>query len=332
MVGPPTCRAVEDTVRDLWRDYFRREVGPDDDFYDLGGDSLTVADIVVAARSRGLPLRSSQALRHSTPARLAEALTIGAEGAPPVEIPALHADTTGPDEAVLPPTTGAGPALYVVHSDSHAGAERDAVAGWDNPGPVRRLPLPPAPAADPIGAVADQLARVVRADRPTGPYRVAGFGLGAVIAAEMARQLDGVELLVLVDVPGPGEPGGVRESLRRREAMLARRFALTGAETVDEIHARASAAGWYVDVAPQRLPERHVTWARLTTALGEHRPAADATPAVCVQDRVRSAALDRWAGALANLGVHWVEHGIAAPDALLRDPLAAAEIRKRLAA
>lgn len=72
----------------LWADYFGRDVSPYDDFWDLGGDSLAMIDIVGRARALGLPVRSSVALRNPSPARLAAALTAGDDpGHPPRKAP-----------------------------------------------------------------------------------------------------------------------------------------------------------------------------------------------------------------------------------------------------
>ena len=86
-----SCHAVQHLICEIWSGYFGREVSPYDDFFDLGGDSLAMIDVVVAARGYGLPLRSSVALRNPSPARLAESLTVGAASV--VEVPALLADS-----------------------------------------------------------------------------------------------------------------------------------------------------------------------------------------------------------------------------------------------
>jgi amino acid adenylation domain-containing protein len=68
--GPRT--AAEATVAAIWQEELGlRHVGIDDDFFDLGGDSLAALAIVVAARAEGLHLRPADVLRHPTVARLA---------------------------------------------------------------------------------------------------------------------------------------------------------------------------------------------------------------------------------------------------------------------
>ncbi|WLW53085.1 phosphopantetheine-binding protein [Streptomyces sp. YU58] len=66
---------IEREIRDIWRGLFGVDVGPDDNFFDLGGDSLKVVDVVAAARKRGIGFRSSAVFRNPTPALLAASLT-----------------------------------------------------------------------------------------------------------------------------------------------------------------------------------------------------------------------------------------------------------------
>src|SRR3712207_3000385 len=128
-----SCRAVEHTICEIWSGYLGRVVSPYDDFFDLGGDSLAMIDVVAEACERGLPVRSSVALRNPSPARLAEALTLGvAAPSPdplPVRLPAMYAnasrsarmraaDWTEAQSRSTPIVAGDGAEpLYVVHSD-----------------------------------------------------------------------------------------------------------------------------------------------------------------------------------------------------------------------
>ncbi len=51
----------------IWSDVLGVHVGPDDDFFELGGNSLSVARIDAALRARGLPsLRLRGLYRHPT--------------------------------------------------------------------------------------------------------------------------------------------------------------------------------------------------------------------------------------------------------------------------
>jgi hypothetical protein len=73
---PLSCEAVERLLCEICSEHFGHAVSPYDDFFELGGDSLSIIEIATAARARGLRVRSSEALRHPVPARLAEHLTL----------------------------------------------------------------------------------------------------------------------------------------------------------------------------------------------------------------------------------------------------------------
>jgi hypothetical protein len=343
-----SCRAVERLICAIWGGYFGREVGPYDDFFELGGDSLAMIDVVGQARASGLSLRSSVALRNPTPARLAERLVLDGAGEPAgTPLPTLHAsarhtaqlrgaDWTPVESRSVPIVAGTGDPLYVVHSDSHAGAEREAVAGWAVDRPVRGFPLPGVrgliPPGGPVEELAGQLVRALRAEQPGGPYRLAGFGTGAVLAFEMARQLRGhgaePVLLALIGPAAAEAQTGRDRLLRRRLGLLARRFGCTGEETMEEIHARLREDGWYDDsVHPWDLPWLQLAWADLAVATHAYRPAGYPGPVLLCADGPGSPGWLR-----ADPEVHRFDYGLASPLALLGDGHLALVMRKALAA
>jgi amino acid adenylation domain-containing protein len=69
----PPSTPTEHALAELWRDVLRvSHVGIDDNFYDLGGDSIAAIQIVARARDRGLDLAVSTLFEHQTVALLAE--------------------------------------------------------------------------------------------------------------------------------------------------------------------------------------------------------------------------------------------------------------------
>nr|WP_237500029.1 non-ribosomal peptide synthetase [Streptomyces sp. SID8379] len=71
----PPRTSTEHTLATVWADVLGLErVGVHDDFRDLGGDSLLVPPLLLAAASAGLTLTLATALRHHTVAELAAAL------------------------------------------------------------------------------------------------------------------------------------------------------------------------------------------------------------------------------------------------------------------
>ncbi|GAA4989074.1 phosphopantetheine-binding protein [Kitasatospora paranensis] len=349
---PLTCHTVERLVCELWSDHFGLDVSPHDDFFDLGGDSLAITDIVAEARRRGLPLRSSAALRNPTPARLAEYLTLprdtapgGPAGALPWALDGGAASSDGPsDEAgaeVRVVTVAAGdPAepLFVVHSDTHARAEREAVATWAAGREVLGFSLTGSAAS--VGEWAQLLLPALRARRPHGPYRLAGFGHGAAVAFDLAARLRGlgadVALLALVGPPAAAPSGTPATTLdvllAGRLARFAGRFALTGGESLDEIHRRVRAEHWYEDtLRPADLPRLQRAWARRALAVQEYVWAPYDGPAVLVLDGAGPHPAEQaWHGAQDGPAVLRLDHGLESPLAVIRDQQVAATMRKAL--
>jgi thioesterase domain-containing protein len=313
---------VENTIRELWSGYFGRDVSRYDDFYDLGGDSLAAIDLVAQARERGLRVRSSEALRYSTPARLAEHLTI--RGEEQIPVPALE---TVRDTAVGSVPTGAA-SLYVVHSDSHGWVERETIAAWGIQRPVLGFRLT-------SGDINENVDRFLAAIEQTeGQYRLAGFGNGAVVAYEMARRLRnrGADVALLALIKPAAEQAG-EPLLERRLTMIARRFGLSGDETLDEIHRRMTADGWYEDVRPQDLPRLQRLWVDMALALRTHDLGEYDGPTVLFQDIADSRATElTWRDAVKNLETHWFDYGVESPHAILRDARLAETMRRALTA
>jgi thioesterase domain-containing protein len=350
-----SCHAVERTICEIWSDYFGRVISPYDDFFELGGDSLGMIDVVALARERGLPVRSSVALRNPSPARLAESLTIRvpapADGLA-APLPALY---LGDVPALLPWTDaqtgpvpivpgGAGAPLLVVHSDSHVQAERDAIAAWGSTRPVSGFRLPGnldiLRSGDPVGEIANRFLAALRHEQPTGPYRLAGFGPGAVVAFELAQRVraggDEVALLVLGMPPAIDATATVASRdrlLRQRLAALAARFGLGGGASLDEIHARVRAGGWYDDrVRPEDLPLWQRVWVELELAVRAYRFARYDGAATLFHDRAATGGVTEraLAEAVRDLEIHRPDHGIESPHAVIRDPRLARFMRRAL--
>lgn len=336
-----SCGAVERMLCEIWSGYFDRIVSPYDNFFDLGGDSLAMIDVVGQARERGLPVRSSMALRNPSPSRLAEALTVHATDALPTAVPALAnaiadrvPEWTVPGAALEPIVPGDGTPLYVVHSDSHRQAERESIATWSGTRPVTGIPLPgtrgPIPPFSTVGELADRLLPALAPQ--AGPYRLAGFGFGAVVALEMARRLtdrgETVALLAMIRPPALESATGHEDLLQERLSGVARRFGLSGAEHLEEIHTRMRQDGWYDDVRPADLPRLQQVWADLTLALRSWQPGRYDGVTLFVHDVADPP--DGWPTVLPGLESHAFDHGIDSPLAILRDERLAAVMRRAL--
>lgn len=360
-----TCRAIEELVCDVWRGVLDTEVSPHDDFFDLGGDSLSIIDTVDELRKRGIQVRTSVALRNPTPARLAESLTVGNERAPApgrTVLPELLAGADGlarqrarswADVDCRPSVIAAGgsaPPLFLFHSASHRQLEREAALAWglDHPvlglaAPGTRGPLPPVgDLADRyLADLADRYLDALVAEQPHGPYRLAGFGHRAVVAYEVARKLRGrgqeVALLAMVAPPAPGKAGGLppsaEELLDQRCTALARRFALTGREDAEEVLARMRAAGWYdAETHPADVARAQLAWAELAFAVHGYPPDGyDGPTVLCVDGPDAPGVAEAWAAVLSDARVHFFEYGVESPAPVLADTRLGAILRQELA-
>ena len=176
--------SLEGQLIDLWQDVLgQRPIGPDDDFFELGGDSLTAARMIQQVgelTGRALPLgalyesptiaRLARLLRAGTavPGSAAPAVTLNPGGdRPPLVL--FHGMLTGGAFYALRLARRLGPRqpVHVVPPFTGAGT-----------------PVPPS-----VEAMAAAQLDVVRALQPRGPYRLAGYCNGGLVAYEIARRL-----------------------------------------------------------------------------------------------------------------------------------------------
>jgi thioesterase domain-containing protein len=188
----------------------------DEDFFELGGDSLLAAQMLIEVeRTLGDVVPMSDLVHARTVRGLAEVIATrradGGVGAATSTVACVQAG----DES-------ARPRLWFVH-DLQGSAWRirhlAAALGPDQPVWSFESPLLRGE-PDRFGSLDTFVARYLtdlRAAQPTGPYWVAGYSFGGICAYEMARQLrkDGedVAFVGVVDV-GPGYRGPGWDELR----------------------------------------------------------------------------------------------------------------------
>jgi medium-chain acyl-[acyl-carrier-protein] hydrolase len=195
--------AVEHMICEIWSGYFGRDVAPYDDFFDLGGDSLAMIDVVGQARDRGLPVRSSVALRNPSPARLAKILTSGDTATTARGWLARPRRSENPRLRMLCfPHVGAGGAAFNSWLDDLP-ADIDLCA-IRLPGRENRLREP---LVDDWRELVEGLEPLLAAQLDL-PYVLAGHCSGTVLAYELARRLvasgnPAPAMLVLSSTPGP---------------------------------------------------------------------------------------------------------------------------------
>lgn len=205
-------------VAKIWQEVLHTPLGgPEDDFFDAGGDSLKALTFMLGLE-RALGLELSLTLITEAPkfARLCEALR-------------KHRTTVYVPLVLLKPGDGS-PPVFIIH---HLGGN---VAGYFPM--TRRMTWPGAiigiqargldgrqPPHATVEAMAAAYLREVKARQPDGPYYLCGYSFGGLVAFEMARRLwesgDEVALVGIFDT----SMSPLRWPLRSWLSILRRRVA-----------------------------------------------------------------------------------------------------------
>ncbi|MGA9873637.1 MAG: amino acid adenylation domain-containing protein, partial [Rhodococcus sp. (in: high G+C Gram-positive bacteria)] len=230
-VAPSTT--LEHLVRDAFSDVLAvpaDRIGVDDNFFDLGGHSLSVVQVMDAlGTGRGRPVPVGWLLMHPTVATLAGRLEAG------------DTDSGGVFDVLLPlRAEGVGAPVFCVHPAIGIAWSYLSLLG-ETDRPVYGLQIPGIASGEraptSIDELADRYVLEIRGVQANGPYHLLGWSLGGVIAHAVATRLqaDGEEiaLLALVDAqlaaPAEAAEFGVDD--------LARQLGVTG-HSFDEIVAR----------------------------------------------------------------------------------------------
>ncbi|MEV0947914.1 amino acid adenylation domain-containing protein [Rhodococcus sp. NPDC049939] len=204
----PPANATEEAVAEVFAEVLGVDrVGADDDFFELGGNSLSAALVVPALRSRlATDVLLPWIFRDPTPEGLAS------------RIADLSASEAVPDDELLAVVVpfrriGARPALFCVHP---AGGLALGYAGLikhlapDRPAYGLQLPvLGGGTTVDSMAELAHRYAVEMRAVQPEGPYHLLGWSLGGVIAHAVAVELreSGAEVGTLAMMDSYGAQG-----------------------------------------------------------------------------------------------------------------------------
>ncbi|HUG25488.1 polyketide synthase [Piscinibacter sp.] len=233
---------VETFIADAWRELLGvDEIAPDDDFFALGGHSLAAVRLFAKIRKRfnvDLPLATlfqapTLAVLSALVAQTGGIDTAAAE-VPPTEASRKAASNViplgarawsplvpicrgRPDQVPLFCVHGAGGNVLNFKVISDGLGPDQPFYGLQAQGVDGRLP-----ALATIEEMAAQYVEAIRAVQPRGPYRLAGYSAGGVIALEMAQQLKSAgavtDLLMLIDTLSP--------AASRRKVSTLRKFGL----------------------------------------------------------------------------------------------------------
>jgi aspartate racemase len=199
--------SLEELLTGAWCEVLKAErVGVHDNFFDLGGHSLLVTQMIARVRETcGIDLPLRWVFEAPTVAGLAERIEAdGKKGSQDTATCAVAVQPHG-DRAPLFFVSGFGGAILPFQALARELGSQQPLYVLD----VNSLSDLPA-AKVRLESVAAQMLDSMRKVQPRGPYHVAGYSLGGKIVYEIAQQLhrDGetVRLLALLDCNGPGYP------------------------------------------------------------------------------------------------------------------------------
>ncbi|MCU7645701.1 non-ribosomal peptide synthetase [Pseudomonas piscis] len=198
---------LEQALAEHWAQILHMpQVGRHEHFFEQGGHSLLAIQLVNRLQQAGFELGLADLFQHASVAAMARLLE--ERGA----APALE---------LVPIRCGSGPALFLVHEFTGLDLYFP-VLGQHLPGDFPIYGLPGIALGQPqlrtLECLATRLVQVLREAQPEGPYRIAGWSFGGVLAYEIAQQLLGldqqVEFLGLIDsyVPRLTDQGKARWS------------------------------------------------------------------------------------------------------------------------
>jgi amino acid adenylation domain-containing protein len=211
----------EERLLEVWRQVLQiDDLGLDDDFFRLGGDSL---------RAMTLAAKLEKAVGRTVSAAMLLAAPTAALLAARLEAETADLGTEASASVVLLREGDSSRPLFLVHSlAGDVWIYRELVSSLRTDAAVYGLQMPgldgqPAPDDDGVETWAARYLQHVRLLQPCGPYRFAGYSSGGLLALEMARQAiaagEQVEFVGLID-------SGVPAGLERRLAPSTSRRAL----------------------------------------------------------------------------------------------------------
>ncbi|TCJ94270.1 non-ribosomal peptide synthetase [Nocardia alba] len=326
------------------------KVGLDDDFFELGGNSLVATKAISRLRTRvGAEVRVQWFFTDATVAALAERIdaTQSAAGDHDLASDLESDDALGVLLTIrnrVPHGTEAGGALFCIHpmyglSWCYAGLAqyipaRRPIFGLQSPALSEAGYLPGT-----LAEMARRYAAEIRTQQPHGPYRLMGWSLGGVLAHAVATELQAageqVSLLAMLDshpdIDVPDFHTAVRDALAELGVDISAALPAAGVRELSEDALAALHAIIPANMAvltPERVRRIYRSAVRSAELIAEHRPAVFRGRLEYFSALGHEAAAANWApyvdGAVRDRPVAVVHDQMTSPQAL-------AEIGPRLA-
>lgn len=171
----PAASQTEQTLVDIWEEVLNvSPISVTDEFFEMGGDSISSLQIIARANEEGLTLKASDFFEHPTIRELAKALD-------------LLMPTREENHLVPLAPEGTQPPLFIIHGWGGKVFKYRALArrlGADQPvyGVQDVEHDRPESRFASFDAMIDRYVSVIRAQQPHGPYSFLGFSVGGTIA------------------------------------------------------------------------------------------------------------------------------------------------------
>jgi thioesterase domain-containing protein/aryl carrier-like protein len=207
---------LQQQLVDIWEELFKlHPIGVTDNFFELGGHSLQMIMLIARVEERlGKRVTMAEVFNDPTIEHMSQLIGHGKENLLQSLLVPLQSE-------------GTRPAFFSPHaSGGHVWCYKELVQfiGQDQPfyGVQARQPEQGPVFHNQIEAMASDYVEAIRSVQPHGPYLLAGWSMGGVIAFEMARQLQAhgeeIAMLALMDAHAsdgqqPEHPWGVLLSI-----------------------------------------------------------------------------------------------------------------------
>ena len=236
---------TEQRLARIWAELLQIErVGREDDFFELGGDSLAALRLATRVGSVfGVKIGVAALFEAPTLRQFARHLSGSAE--PPEPWKLIRLQPRGEKTPIIAINNG----MLYYRLSQKIGPERQflAVQLFD---PFNPKPLP----SRSLEQIASDYVQLIRAAQPRGPYILMGLCTAGLIAYEAARQLrqagERVPLVIMADTWSPGHsirvpfPHAIPYSLRRRLSLRRHTLARIRSMRFDEFVASTRFRQW----------------------------------------------------------------------------------------